>query len=117
MTIQASLTQTMETIKVERWNPKNDGPLSEHNLRRKLEKRGYKVRRYVYPPGMYFPRHAHEEEKIDVVLSGEFRVRIAGTEVVLTMGDALHVPPGAEHTAEVLGRDAVISLDAARHQN
>jgi hypothetical protein len=42
-------------MQVERWNFAQDGPLSEPALRRKLEGRGYRVSRYIDPPGTYFP--------------------------------------------------------------
>jgi quercetin dioxygenase-like cupin family protein len=60
-------------MQVERWDPQKDGPLSESAMRRKLEQLGYRVSRYVYPPGTYFGPHTHDLDKIDAVLSGRFR--------------------------------------------
>jgi len=101
-------------MKVERWEAQRDGVLSEPALRRKLEKLGYRVCRYTYPPGTFFPPHTHGEEKIDAVVSGRFRIRMGGDEVVLEAGDAVHVPRGAEHSAEVIGAEPVVSLDAVK---
>jgi quercetin dioxygenase-like cupin family protein len=101
-------------MRVEHWNPKKDGPLSESALRRKLENMGYKVSRYVYSPGTYFPTHTHEVDKVDAVLSGQFRITMEGKSVVLSPGDAVQVPRGAEHSAEVMGEDPVVSLDAVK---
>ena len=97
-----------------RWDPDNDGPLSEQVLRRKLENMGYRVSRYTYPPGTYFPTHTHEVDKIDAVLSGQFRITLQGKPVVLGPGDAVAVPGGAEHSAEVMGSEPVLSLDAVK---
>jgi quercetin dioxygenase-like cupin family protein len=99
---------------IEHWDERGDGPLSETALRRKLEARGYEVSRYVYPPGTRFPEHTHGIDKIDAVLSGRFRMTLGGRAVVLQAGDCLAVPRGAVHSAEVVGDEAVVSLDATR---
>jgi len=99
---------------LEHWDEGRDGELTEANFRRKLEGQGYRVARYVYPPGTYFPSHEHAVDKIDGVLAGQFRMTMAGQSVVLEAGDCLRVPRGAEHSAEALGDEPVISLDAVR---
>ena len=81
-------------------------------MRRKLEQQGFRVTRYVYSPGTFFPTHTHSTEKIDAVLSGSFRITMGKDSVVLKAGDFIHVPAGAEHSAEVVGKEAVVSLDA-----
>ncbi len=101
-------------MSVEKWNPGQDGPLSEKALRQKLEQRGYRVTRYVYPLGTIFPEHTHSIDKIDGVLSGRFRMILEGQEVILEAGDCLALPRGAVHSAEVLGDEPVVSLDAIR---
>jgi mannose-6-phosphate isomerase-like protein (cupin superfamily) len=101
-------------MQVERWNPKRDGALSEQALRLKLEKLGYSVTRYTYPPGTFFSLHAHAQDKMDAVISGRFRISMGGEEVVLEAGDAVRVPRGAEHSAEVVGAQPVVSLDAVK---
>jgi mannose-6-phosphate isomerase-like protein (cupin superfamily) len=102
-------------LQVEHWNAATDGELSETAMRDKLRRRGYNVTRYHYPPGTVFPDHTHGVDKIDAVLSGRFLMRMAGESVILEAGDCLAVPRGAVHSAEVLGRDTVVSLDAVRY--
>lgn len=104
----------MSDVRVEHWDPARDGELNEANMRRKLQARGYSVSRYVYPPGTYFPDHDHAADKIDGVLAGRFRMRMHGRTVVLEAGDLLSVPRGAVHSAEVVGGESVVSLDAVR---
>jgi len=99
---------------VERWDEAREGPLSENALRRKLEGRGYRVSRYVYPPGTVFPEHRHDVDKIDGVLAGRFRLTLPEGSVVLEAGDAVAVPRGTAHSAEVVGEEPVVSLDATR---
>ena len=101
---------------IERWDEERDGPFSEAALRRKLEEAGYRVSRYVYSPGTSFPDHTHSVEKVDAVASGRFRMTTADGEVVLETGDRLRVPAGAVHSAEVVGDEPVVSLDAVRRQ-
>lgn len=98
-------------MKVEHWNQRDDGNLSEQAMRRKLEQLGYRAARYVYAPGTYFPSHTHSTDKIDAVLSGNFRISMGNDSVMLKAGDFIHVPAGAEHSAEVIGDQAVVSLD------
>jgi quercetin dioxygenase-like cupin family protein len=101
-------------MRIEHWNEQRDGALSESSLRRKLAGLGYRATRYDYPPGTFFPPHAHDVDKIDAVLSGRFRLTIAGEPLVLGAGDWIAVPRGVVHSAEVVGDTAVVSLDAVR---
>ncbi|HUK87501.1 MAG TPA: cupin domain-containing protein [Terriglobales bacterium] len=99
---------------IERWNPERDGPLSEAALRHKLEKLGYVVAGYVYPPGTCFPTHTHTVDKMDAVVSGCFRITMGKESVVLEAGDAMAVPRGAAHSAQVVGDEPVVSLDGVK---
>lgn len=97
-----------------RWDTAIDGPFSEHALRRKLESLGYRVSRWVYPPGTRFPDHTHDVDKIDAVVSGLFRLDLAGHVAILGPGEWVDVPAGVSHSAAVVGDDPVVSLDAVR---
>ena len=101
-------------MRLDHWDEQRDGPLTESAMRRRLESLGYVVTRYVYPPGTFFPDHTHAVDKIDGVLSGRFRMTMGGRTVVLEAGDMLYVPAGAVHSAEVVGDEPVVSLDAVR---
>jgi quercetin dioxygenase-like cupin family protein len=103
------------TLNLQHWNKAVDGELTESAMRETLEKQGYTVSRYVYPPGTYFPDHTHEEDKIDAVLSGQFMMRLEGEMVILEAGDSLAVPRGVAHSAEVVGHEPVVSLDAVKN--
>ncbi|MEX5216931.1 MAG: cupin domain-containing protein [Nitrospira sp.] len=91
-----------------------DGPLTEAALRRKIERLGYSVTRYVYQAGTYFPDHSHRVDKMDAVVSGRFKMVLEGREIVLEAGDMLAVPAGVVHSAEVVGDEAVVSLDGVK---
>jgi mannose-6-phosphate isomerase-like protein (cupin superfamily) len=53
-------------------------------------------------------------DKLDAVLSGRFRIATGDGAVVLGAGDVVAVPRGVAHRAEVVGDEAVVSLDAVR---
>jgi quercetin dioxygenase-like cupin family protein len=99
---------------VHRWNEALDGPFSESALRRKLEDDGYMVARYTYSPGTTFPDHVHDVNKIDAVISGQFRLVSAGHLVVLGPGQWVEVPRGVNHSAAVVGDAPVVSFDAVK---
>ncbi|MEW8562201.1 MAG: cupin domain-containing protein [Candidatus Thiodiazotropha sp.] len=101
-------------MQIEHWDETVDGEISESAMRDKLEALGYRVTRYIYPLGTYFPPHEHAVDKIDGVLSGRFRMSMGNRSVILETGDTLHIPRGAVHSAEVVGEQPVISLDAIK---
>ncbi|MGH9787505.1 MAG: cupin domain-containing protein [Candidatus Acidiferrales bacterium] len=100
-------------VRVEHWR-EEWGALSEGAMRKRLEAEGYSVSRYTYPPGTCFSEHTHEVDKKDTVLRGRLKIGAEGKEVVLGPGDMIEIPAGTVHTAEVVGEEAVVSLDAAR---
>jgi quercetin dioxygenase-like cupin family protein len=101
-------------MRIEHWD-ESWGGLSEENMKRRLEAEGYRVIRYDYPPGTRFPDHTHPFDKKDAVLSGQFLIRALGQEFLLGPGDMLEVPAGTLHSAEVIGDQVVISLDASKY--
>jgi quercetin dioxygenase-like cupin family protein len=100
-------------VRVEHWQ-KEWGPLSEAAMRKRLEAEGYSVSRYTYPPRTHFSAHTHEVDKKDTVLRGRLKIGAEGREIVLEPGDMIEIPAGTVHTAEVVGSEAVVSLDATR---
>ena len=101
-------------MKIEHWDVDRDGKLSTHALRSKLEALGYRVSSYTYPAGTFFPTHTHSVDKIDAVLSGRFLISMGEDFVVLEAGDFVYVPRNAAHSAEVVGDEPVVSLDAVK---
>lgn len=104
----------MGTIEIDRWDPGRDGPLTEEAMRGRLQSLGYEVSRYVYEPGTCLPDHSHGIDKIDAVLSGRFLLRSGEQSLMLTRGDWVRVPAGTVHSAEVIGPEPVLSLDAIK---
>lgn len=101
-------------MEVEHWD-ESLGEMNEHTLRRRLESGGYSVSRYAYRPGTHFPDHKHAFDKKDAVVRGRFMIRAEGREFMLGPGDMLEVPAGTIHSAEVVGDETVVSLDASSY--
>ena len=99
---------------VHRWNETIDGPFSEEALRRKLQAAGYLVAKHTYAPGTTLPDRVHDADRIDAVLSGRFRMIVAGHLAMLGPGDWIEVPRGVRYSAAVIGHDPVTGFDAIR---
>ena len=76
----------MPEVIVERWD-RSRGEPDEGVLRERLERRGYRVSRYVYPPGTAFPEHTHGVDKIDAVVRGLLSLGIHQGEHVAVLMD------------------------------
>jgi quercetin dioxygenase-like cupin family protein len=100
----------MSGLRLERWTAE-DGRLTEKRLMAAMEREGYEVAVYTYREGTVFPEHSHSQEKCDAVLEGVLRITVDGVAYDLEAGDRLYMPPGTRHTAQVVGRRAVVSLD------
>jgi quercetin dioxygenase-like cupin family protein len=67
---------------------------------------------YLYAPGSVFPRHAHPEEQITLVVRGRIRFDFDGSSVELGPGEVAVIPGGMPHGAEVIGDDEVETYNA-----
>ncbi|MFN2385205.1 MAG: cupin domain-containing protein [Thermoanaerobaculia bacterium] len=103
----------MNEIRLERWEP-SDGPLTEKRLMAAIEREGYEVCTYAYRQGTAFSEHEHTQDKCDAVLEGILRIRVGEAVYDLQAGDRLYLPAGTRHSAEVIGRRTVLSLDGTR---
>ena len=99
--------------RTKRWDEAADDPFSEAAAVRKLEAAGYRVARYGYPPGTLFPPHTHGYDKVNLVVSGRFRMEMGGESRVLDAGESIFVPAGAVHAAATVGDEVAICLDAS----
>ncbi len=99
-------------MRVERWDPRRDGPVSEAALRKKLESRGYHVTRRQHAAGAVMAAQATDRECIDAVVSGLLKVTLDDEAAILTAGDAVIVPRGALRRVEVVGSSPVQCLEA-----
>ncbi len=101
------------SVRVVGWE-EGDGPLTEKRLMGILEREGYEVAVYTYRQGTVFSEHEHACEKCDAVVEGLLRIRVGDAVYDLKPGDRLYLPAGTRHSAQVIGRKTVVSLDATR---
>lgn len=94
-----------------RWQPDDDGPLTETNMIAKFRQLGFSCQTYHYAKGTYFPPHSHAVNKLDGVLKGKFKIEMAGQSIILEAGDYVYVDKQVVHSAEVVGDETVISID------
>lgn len=101
-------------LKIEKWDERTDGDLTESNMKRKLEKQGYKYIMYTFSPGTDFPDHTHDVSKKDAILTGRFEFGMYGKTVVLEPGDMVLVPKNTVHNARVIGKEDVVFFDSTK---
>lgn len=105
----------VQVMRIERWDPRRDGALSEAALRLKLETRGYEVSTCHWPAGTTVGPEIHPRERIDAVISGLVRITIDEESAILTAGDLVFVPRGAVRSVQVVGASPAQSFDAVYH--
>jgi quercetin dioxygenase-like cupin family protein len=99
-------------LRIERWDPRVDGPLTEAALRRKCELEGCHITRRTYHPGAVIAAQSVSSDRIEAVISGLLRMTIDGESAILAAGDAVFVPRGSVRRIEVVGSMPVASLEA-----
>jgi quercetin dioxygenase-like cupin family protein len=90
--------------------------MNEQSMHCILASEGYEVSRYHYPPGTFFAPHTHLVDKKDTVLQGALKIGWEGGSTILRAGDMIEIPAGFRHSAEVIGPETVVSLDATRRK-
>ena len=103
----------MTELRLESWE-EEDGPLTEKRLMGVLEGEGYEVAVFAYREGTVFPEHEHAQEKCDAVIEGFLRITVEGQNFDLKPGDRLYLPAGTKHSAQVIGKKTVVSLDGTK---
>lgn len=84
-------------------------------LDRRLASEGLEAEPWSNGPGVAYPVHTHDYDKVIVVAAGsiEFRLVERGEQVDLVVGDRLELPAGTAHGATV-GSGGVTCLEAHR---
>lgn len=99
-------------MRIERWDSRREGPLTESALRQKIQTRGYQVSARLYPPDTVVASQPVDRERLDAVAAGVLRVTIDGETAILTAGDMVLVPRGSDRRVEVVGSSPVHCLEA-----
>ena len=102
----------LSVMRIQRWDPRRDGPVTEAALRNKVESIGYQVSRFAWPAGTVVPPQTQDRERVDAVVTGIVRITLDGESAILTAGDIVFVPRGAVRRVEVVGSFPAHCLDA-----
>ena len=96
---------------VRRWSW--DKTLSEPALLNSLASKGYDTVRWSNEPGYKYSIHAHDFDKVILVIRGSITFTVPKIEevYVLHAGDRLELPAGYAHSAEV-GSQGVTCIEA-----
>jgi quercetin dioxygenase-like cupin family protein len=99
-------------IDVVRWTKSKKPTLEE--LTKHLTAMGRESVLYSDLPGTKYGRHKHPFEDFIVIVSGKMKIITETGEWTLKPGDRLDLPPNTVHAAEMLGREEVKYLSAAK---
>jgi Cupin domain len=97
--------------RIERWDVRLDGPLSEEALQRKIELLGYVLAARTYPSALAAATR-DSREGLTAVVRGLVKLTIEGHPELLTAGDLAFVPAGAERRLEMVGPAPALCLEA-----
>ena len=102
--------------RIERWDVRLDGPLSEATLQRKVETLGYDVAARIYPAGRATPAPSDPREALTAVVRGVVKLTLDGEPELLTAGDLVFVPAGVSRRLEAVGPATALCLEAFRRR-
>ena len=95
-------------MRVERWDPRREGAVTEAGLRRKVENYGYQISTTAWEGGTVVAPQTQGREGVDAVVSGIVKITLDGESAILTAG----VPRGAVRRVEVVGSAAARCFEA-----
>jgi glyoxylate utilization-related uncharacterized protein len=104
----------MTLTRIERWDVRREGPLSEAALQRKIEALGFVVKARTYPAVVGAVSAAEDLHLIIGVVRGLVKVTIDGEPTFLAAGDLAFLPRGALHTVELVGQTTALCLEAVQ---
>ena len=99
-------------MRIDRWDPRRDGPVTEAALRQKVSARGYEVSTFAWPAGTVVAAQAQSRERVDGVVTGVVKITLDGETAILTAGDIVYVPRGSIRRMEVVGSHTAHCIDA-----
>jgi mannose-6-phosphate isomerase-like protein (cupin superfamily) len=105
-------TATMVWVRIDRWDVRRDGPLSETALMQKIESLGYDVAPRAYPAGSIAALQSDSRQRLFAVVRGLIKVTIDGESAILAAGDVVYIPRGSVRRVEVVGTFPALCLEA-----
>ncbi|HMM76211.1 MAG TPA: diguanylate cyclase [Gammaproteobacteria bacterium] len=106
--------RTLDSIRVEHWDPEQEGQLTADGVRHKLAVLGYDATPKTYRPGEQAPSRRVPVDSVEAVVEGQLKIILEGEARVLQPGDLLFIPKGLVTSVEVVGQRPVLCLEAIR---
>jgi quercetin dioxygenase-like cupin family protein len=94
------------------WSKNTKPTLDE--LKVMLKKERLQCELYSDPPGMKYGRHKHDFDDFVVIVSGQMKLGTTTGVWVMKPGDRVDLPAHTMHWAEVVGKEEVKYLSAAK---
>jgi hypothetical protein len=104
----------MILMRIERWDVRRDGALTEAALLHKLQALGYEPVRRDYPAGAMAAATIDNRARVEAVISGLIKVTIDEEPAILTAGDIVFIPSHAARRIEVVGATTAFCFEASR---
>ena len=104
--------RTMNSVRLERWDPESEGEFSPEGLLQKLAVWGYEAQARTLNPGEYHPDRRVQVDMVDAIVQGKLKITLEGESRTLSAGDCLFLPKGVVTSIEVLGDRPVVCLEA-----
>src|SRR4051794_6651157 len=104
MNVEATVTQ---------WH--REEPVTTSEILSMLKRESLSAYEWSNGPGEFYTEHSHSYAKVIYVVRGSitFHLRPTGTDLTLSEGDRLDLPPGVSHSA-TMGPEGVTCLEAHR---
>jgi len=99
-------------LDIVRWNKPKKPTLAD--LQHMLDVQGLEYELYSDRPGTKYGRHKHPFDDFIVIVSGKMKLITDAQEWVMKPGDRLDLPANTAHSAEILGKEEVQYLSAAK---
>jgi mannose-6-phosphate isomerase-like protein (cupin superfamily) len=104
----------MLLMRIERWDVRQDGPLTEAALEQKIGRLGYEITGRLFPTGSVGTTQSDLRERLVGVAHGLVKVTVDGESAILGAGDLVFVPRGSVRRVAVIGPAAALCLEAVR---
>jgi mannose-6-phosphate isomerase-like protein (cupin superfamily) len=102
------------SMRIERWDVRRDGALSETALRQKIESLGYEVDSRLFPAGAIAATQSDLRERLLAVVRGLVKVTLDGEAAILDAGDLVFIARGTVRRVEAIGPAAASCFEAVR---
>jgi glyoxylate utilization-related uncharacterized protein len=99
-------------MRIERWDPRRDGPFSQTALHQKLQSRGYQPILRVLPIGAVAAGQPDDRDRAAAVITGVVKLSLDSDSAILAEGDVAFFPVGVPWRLEVIGATGARCFEA-----